>query len=39
MLFFHFGHIEHYDGPVTRYVSASGVPMLSVEYRRAPEHP
>ena len=25
--------------PVSRYVSASGVPMLSVEYRRAPEHP
>jgi acetyl esterase/lipase len=44
VLFFHgggylFGHIEHFDGPVTRYVSASGVPMLSVEYRRAPEHP
>ncbi|MGW6499030.1 alpha/beta hydrolase [Nonomuraea angiospora] len=44
VLFFHgggclFGHIEHFDGPVTRYVSASGVPMLSVEYRRALEHP
>ncbi|ONI77582.1 alpha/beta hydrolase [Kribbella sp. ALI-6-A] len=44
VLFFHgggylFGHIEHFDGPVSRYVSASGVPMLSVEYRRAPEHP
>lgn len=43
-LFFHgggymFGHIDHFDGPVARYVSASGVPMLSVEYRRAPEHP
>lgn len=28
-----------YDGPVARYVSASGVPFLSVEYRYAPEHP
>lgn len=41
VLFFHgggylFGHIDHFDGPVSRYVSASGVPMLSVEYRRAP---
>lgn len=39
-LFFHgggymFGHVDHFDGPVARYVSASGVPMLSVEYRRA----
>ncbi|SMD25999.1 alpha/beta hydrolase [Kibdelosporangium aridum] len=34
-----FGHIDHFDGTVARYVSASGVPMLSVEYRRAPEHP
>ncbi|GAB3969147.1 alpha/beta hydrolase [Actinoallomurus acanthiterrae] len=34
-----FGHIDLFDGPVARYVSASGVPMLSVEYRRAPEHP
>ncbi|MGW0756494.1 alpha/beta hydrolase [Streptomyces sp. NPDC002814] len=34
-----FGHIDHFDGPVARYVSASGVPMLSVEYRRAPEFP
>jgi acetyl esterase/lipase len=43
-LFFHgggyiLGHIDLFDGPVSRYVSASGVPMLSVEYRRAPEHP
>ncbi|NEA69016.1 alpha/beta hydrolase [Streptomyces sp. SID12488] len=43
-LFFHgggyiFGHIDLFDGPVARYVSASGVPILSVEYRRAPEHP
>lgn len=28
-----------YDGPVSRYVSASGVPFLSVEYRYAPEFP
>ncbi|MDR7275688.1 alpha/beta hydrolase [Catenuloplanes atrovinosus] len=34
-----FGHIDLFDGPVARYVSASGVPMLSVEYRRAPEFP
>ncbi|PRY41346.1 alpha/beta hydrolase [Umezawaea tangerina] len=44
VLFFHgggyiFGHIGLFDGPVSRYVAASGVPMLSVEYRRAPEHP
>ncbi|WP_327138253.1 alpha/beta hydrolase (plasmid) [Streptomyces sp. NBC_01340] len=44
VLFFHgggyiFGHIDLFDGPVSRYVSASGVPMLSVEYRRAPEYP
>lgn len=43
-LFFHgggyiFGQIDQFDGPVARYVAASGVPMLSVEYRRAPEHP
>lgn len=44
VLFFHgggfiFGHIDLFDGPVSRYVSASGVSMLSVEYRRAPEYP
>ncbi|MGH3638711.1 MAG: alpha/beta hydrolase [Mycobacterium sp.] len=44
VLFFHgggyiLGHIDLFDGPVSRYTSASGVPMLSVEYRRAPEHP
>lgn len=44
VLFFHgggyiFGHIDLFDGPVSRYVSASGVSILSVEYRRAPEHP
>jgi acetyl esterase/lipase len=43
VLFFHgggyiFGHIDLFDGPVSRYVSASGVSFLSVEYRRAPEH-
>jgi len=27
------------EGPVARYVANSGVPMLSVDYRRAPEHP
>lgn len=44
VVFFHgggyiFGHIDLFDGPVACYVSASGVSMLSVEYRRAPEHP
>jgi acetyl esterase/lipase len=44
VLFFHgggyiFGHIDLFDGPVSRYVTASGVSFLSVEYRRAPEHP
>jgi len=33
------GSVELFDGMVARYVSASGVPMLSVDYRRAPEHP
>jgi acetyl esterase/lipase len=28
-----------YDIPVARYVSTTGVPFLSVEYRYAPEHP
>lgn len=32
------GRVALFDGPVARYVAASGVPMLSVEYRRAPEH-
>ncbi|MFF0767326.1 alpha/beta hydrolase [Nonomuraea wenchangensis] len=44
VVFFHgggyiFGHIDLFNGPVARYVAASGVPMLSVEYRRAPEFP
>jgi acetyl esterase/lipase len=33
------GSVELYDGLVASYVSESGVPMLSVDYRRAPEHP
>lgn len=33
------GTMELYDKTVKRYVSASGVPMLSVDYRVAPEHP
>ncbi|MEO3868301.1 alpha/beta hydrolase [Nonomuraea sp. B12E4] len=33
------GTIDLFDGPVARYVSASGTPILSVGYRRAPEHP
>ncbi|MFF4357676.1 alpha/beta hydrolase [Streptomyces sp. NPDC001604] len=31
--------MELYDGPVARYVSATGVPFLSVAYRKAPEFP
>jgi acetyl esterase/lipase len=33
------GSVGLYDGVVARYVSDSGVPMLSIEYRYAPEHP
>jgi acetyl esterase/lipase len=33
------GSVAIYDGPVSRYVSNSGVPMLAVDYRLAPEHP
>jgi len=35
------GSVDLFDGTVARYVSESGVPMLSVDYRRAPEqlHP
>ena len=33
------GSVAIYDGPVSRYVSSSGVPMLAVDYRLAPEHP
>jgi acetyl esterase/lipase len=32
-------NVEIYDRPVARYVSATGVPFLSVEYRYAPEFP
>jgi acetyl esterase/lipase len=32
-------NVSIYDRPVARYVSASGVPFLSVEYRYAPEYP
>jgi acetyl esterase/lipase len=32
------GSVALYDGPVSRYVSNSGVPMLAVDYRLAPEH-
>ncbi|MFT4562103.1 MAG: acetyl esterase/lipase [Gammaproteobacteria bacterium] len=32
-------NVSIYDRPVSRYVSTSGVPFLSVEYRYAPEHP
>ncbi len=32
-------NVSLYDGPVARYVSATGVPFLSVEYRYAPEFP
>jgi acetyl esterase/lipase len=31
--------VDIYDGPVARYVSATGVPFLSVAYRKAPEFP
>ncbi len=33
------GSVGEYDETVKRYVKASGVPFLSVEYRLAPEHP
>lgn len=31
--------LDAYDGHVARYVSASGIPILAVDYRLAPEHP
>lgn len=34
-----FGSVDQYNAVVTDYVARSGVPMLSVEYRLAPEHP
>jgi acetyl esterase/lipase len=33
------GSVALYEGPVSRYVSNSGVPMLAVDYRLAPENP
>jgi acetyl esterase/lipase len=33
------GGVAIFDGPVSRYVARTGVPMLSIEYRLAPEHP
>lgn len=33
------GSVDLYDGAIARYVAASGVPMLAVDYRLAPEHP
>lgn len=33
------GSVDLYDKAVASYVAESGVPMLSVEYRLAPEHP
>jgi acetyl esterase/lipase len=33
------GSVPIFDGPVSRYVARTGVSMLSLEYRLAPEHP
>ena len=33
------GSVPIFDGPVARYVERSGVAMLSIQYRLAPEHP
>jgi acetyl esterase/lipase len=33
------GSVPIFDGPVSRYVAHTGVPMLSIDYRLAPEHP
>jgi acetyl esterase/lipase len=33
------GSLPIFDGPVSRYLAHAGAPMLSVEYRLAPEHP
>ncbi len=33
------GNVGLFDGSVSRYVSAGGTPILSVDYRLAPEHP
>lgn len=34
-----FGNLTQYDAIIARYVADSGVPMLAVEYRLAPEFP
>ncbi|GAA5442400.1 acetyl esterase [Microbulbifer sp. NBRC 101763] len=34
-----YNDVEIYDKAVAKYVSDSGVPFLSVDYRKAPEHP
>ena len=33
------GSVPIFDGPVSRYVARTGVPMLSLEYRLAPDTP
>ncbi len=33
------GNLDLFDATMARYASASGVPILAVEYRLAPEHP
>ena len=33
------GSVAIFDGPVSRHVAHTGVPMLSIDYRLAPEHP
>src|SRR2546421_9554287 len=33
------GSVPIFDGPVSRYVARTGVSILSLEYRLAPEHP
>jgi acetyl esterase/lipase len=33
------GSVPIFDGPVSRYVAHTGVSMLSIDYRLAPEHP
>jgi acetyl esterase/lipase len=33
------GSVPIFDGPVSRYVARTGVSMLSLDYRLAPEHP
>ena len=33
------GNLDIYDPLISSYVATTGVPMLAVEYRLAPEHP